>query len=255
MIKIFDSHCHPQHERYENDRDVVIRRALDSGVGMIAIGNDLESSRQAVALAGSYGNVWAAIGLHPNDDLREVFDVQVFRELTMDPKVVAVGETGLDYHHSPDKNELHIQYERFQQHIALAREFQKPLVIHSRDSYEDTLAVLSVLPEGERRGVIHSFTGTYEQAQKFIELGFSVGLNGIITFSDSYGDLVRKLPLENILCETDAPFLAPVPYRGKRNEPAYVTYVAEQVARLRDMSVEKVMEQTTQNAKKLFGIA
>jgi TatD DNase family protein len=252
---LIDSHCHVQDKRFDADREAVIHASLDAGIGMIIIGNALATSRQAVELAEKYDAVWASIGLHPNDDLQEVFDMSAYRELAKHPKVVAIGETGLDYYRTPDTAEQKIQHERFLRHIDLAREFQKPLIIHSRNSYDDTLKVLAELSDAERRGVIHSFTGSHEEASKFIELGFFIGLNGIITFADSYRELVEKLSLDRILCETDAPYLAPVPYRGQRNEPAYVRVVADHIATIKNIPVEEVMKHSVANTKDLFNLS
>ncbi len=251
-IRLIDSHCHVQHPRYDADRETVIRHSLDAGIGMIVVGNDRESSRQAVALAEHYDGIWAAVGLHPNDDLSEVWDAGVFCELANHSKVVAIGETGLDYYHSPDMNERRLQHERFQQHLSLARETQKPLIIHSREALDDTFVLLREAAQEGLRGVVHSFTGTPEQAHKFLELGFFIGLNGIITFSDSYDALVDNIPLDHTLCETDAPFLAPIPHRGKRNEPSYVSIVARHIASRRSVSFEEICRITTQNAEGLF---
>ncbi len=279
MIKVFDSHCHPQFPQYDADRESVLRHASDAGVGMICVGTDLEMSGKAIELAARHEEVWASVGLHPNDNLGEKYDQELYEKLAGHPKVVAIGEVGLDYYRTTDDEKKKFQRERFEQQIELAVKLRKPLIIHCRSAHADMIEVLSRYQLSAKSykltGVIHSFTGTYADAKTYVELGFHIGLNGIVTFppshkaSEGHGALleaVREIPLERILLETDAPYLTPEPYRGKsssvktsdgraRNEPAYVTYVAEHVARLRGLPVEKVMEQTTQNARELFGMA
>ncbi len=258
---IFDSHCHPQMAQYDEDREEVINRALDEGVFMICVGTDLETSRQAIELAQKNEGMWASVGLHPNDNLDEKFEPEKYRTLLVENKVVAFGEIGLDYYRTEKPEDQKFQKERFIQQLELAKELKKPLILHCRDgksgstgpAYRDMIEILSrgYAFDG---GVIHSFTGTAEEAKQFLGLGLHLGFNGIITFARQYDEIVCEVPLDRILLETDAPFLTPEPYRGKRNEPAYVIEVAKKIAELKNEPLEKVVEQTTKNCRKLFGL-
>ena len=264
---MFDSHCHPQMTQYDKDREEVIKRALYEGVSMICVGTDLETSRQAIELAQkteglpAQAGMWASVGLHPNDNLGEKFNPKEYEALLKMPKVVAMGEIGLDYYRTPDSKNQEFQKKRFEEQLDLAVGVDMPVILHSRDSakgstgrvHDDMMAILkNNLPL--KFGVAHSFTGSMEDAKKYLELGFHLGFNGIITFARQYDEIVREVPLERILLETDAPFLTPEPYRGKRNEPAYVVEVAKKLAELKNVSLEEVIIQTTKNAENLFGI-
>ena len=256
---MIDTHCHPQMAQYDGDRDEVIRRALDSGVQMICIGVDLESSRRAISLAEQYEGLWASVGLHPNDNLEEVYDQSVYAELAKHPKVVAIGEVGLDYYRTKELVQQKFQKERFAQQISLAQEIDKPLIIHCRDSLGQKGGgesahrdMVGMLPR--YKGVIHSFTGTKEQALKYVDLGYHIGVNGIITFTHQYDEAIAAVPLERILLETDSPYLAPVPYRGKRNEPSYLIEVAKRVAQIKGIAVEEAMHKTMDNAYKFINL-
>lgn len=267
---MFDSHCHPQFPQYDEDREEMIRRSLKADVGMLCVGTDWEMSGKAIVLAHQYENIWASVGLHPNDHLHEKFDLELYRELLKDSKVVAVGEVGLDYYRTGGEENIVKQKDRFIKFLELARETEKPLILHCRDAYADMLEMLSsaetLFGGAAVRGVIHSFTSDWETAQKFLDLGFYIGLNGIITFpsspkalegqvpTDYLKQVVERIPLNFLLLETDAPYLAPVPHRGKRNEPFYVKFVAEKIAEIRNEKVEKIAEQTVINTKKLFGL-
>lgn len=260
-MSIFDSHCHLQFPQYDKDREEMIARAFGAGVNMICVGTDLETSKKAIDLAQQHDNIWATVGLHPNDNLNEKFESEKYRELLQQEKVVAFGEIGLDYYRTEKPEDQKFQKERFIQQLELAKELKKPLVLHCRDgksgstgpAYSDMVEILS---EGHavNGGVIHSFTGTIEEARQFLDLGLYLGFNGIITFARQYDEIVREIPLDRILLETDAPYLTPEPYRGKRNEPVYVIEVAKKLAELKNESYEKVIEQTTKNCKKLFDL-
>jgi TatD DNase family protein len=253
---MIDSHCHPQFPQYDNDREEMIKRALDAGIQMICVGVDLETSKQAIGLAEKYDGVWATVGLHPNDKTYDSeFTINEYEKLLGSKKVVAIGEVGLDYYRIVNPAEK--QKEVFKQFIELAIKKELPLIIHCRDAHDDLVSILKSYLMSHKlsaNGVIHSFTGSADQAKKFLDLGFYIGLNGIITFSDDCAEMVSQIPLEKILLETDAPYLAPPPFRGKRNEPLYVKYVAEKIAEIKNEPIEKVDEITTQNAKKLFKI-
>jgi len=252
-----DTHAHLNLKDYKNDADEVIKRALENGVWMMNAGVSFETSKKAVELAEKFSGVYAAVGFHPNDS-KEEFDYSVLKELAANPKVVAIGETGLDYHRI-ENNELRIkekQKEIFKKQIELALELEKPLIIHCREAHNDLLEILnskfSIL--NSQPGVLHSFSGGLEEAGKYREMGFKIAFNGIITFSRDYDEVILRTPLEDILIETDCPFLTPVPYRGKRNEPLYVIEVAKKIAEIKELSLEKIAGQTTENAKELFGI-
>jgi TatD DNase family protein len=293
---MIDSHCHPQFPQYEADREEVIKRTLAGGCGMICVGTDLEMSKKAIELAEKYdqiklpdgnlgiGKIWATVGCHPNELIKE-FRIEDYKELAKHPKVVGIGEIGLDYYRIEEYEARIKQQEIFRQFLKLSKELSKPIVIHCRNSpqqgknpknaYDD---IIDILKNNPVKGVVHSFTGDFELACKFLDLGLFLGLNGIITFTpleaalpkarlqpprgnlpltglaDSLLDMVAKIPLERILIETDAPYLAPVPYRGKRNEPLYVEFVARRIAEIKNISLEEVIEETTNNAKNLFSL-
>ena len=257
-MSIFDSHCHPQMVQYEKDREEMLKRAKDAGVFMICVGTDLETSRQAIELAQKNEGMWASVGLHPNDNLDEKFSPDLYEELLKMPKVVAMGEIGLDYYRTTDLKDQEIQKERFEQQLRLVEKLKLPIILHSRDAgkgstgkvHEDMIDVLKNNFSGV--GVAHSFTGSMEDAKKYLELGFYLGFNGIITFARQYDEIVREVPLERILLETDSPYLTPEPYRGKRNEPVHVMEVAKKIAELKNESLERVVEQTTKNCQNLF---
>ena len=263
MIKLFDSHCHPQFPQYDADRDEVIKRTLAAGCGMICVGTDLEDSRKAIELAEKHDLIWATVGSHPNEkatgDWRLATSILKYEELAKHPKVVAIGETGSDYYRTPEKDKQEKQKEVFRQFLELSNKLGKPIVIHCRDPLRRSESEASaydgmfdILKNNPVAGIIHSFTGNFELAQKFLDLGLFLGLNGIITFTNEYDDMIAKIPLGKILIETDAPYLAPVPHRGKRNEPLWVEFVARRIAEIKKVSFEEVAEKTTENAKKLF---
>lgn len=267
MSTIFDSHCHPQFPQYDKDRDEVIKRALKQGVFMICVGTGLEMSKKAIELASRHEGMWATIGLHPNDAVlsSKYYVLRDYEELLKEDKVVAVGEIGLDYYRTPEPKKRENQKKVFEQFVDLAVKHKKPLIIHCRDSkigsagpaYRDLIEILNtkyLIHDTDLQGVVHSFTGTLEEAKKYLNLGFYLGFNGIITFTDQYNEVIEKTPLDKILLETDAPYLAPVPYRGQRNEPAYVIEVAKKLAELKNLSIDEVIEKTTKNCENLFKI-
>lgn len=249
-MTLFDSHCHPQFPHYDKDREEIIKRTLKEGVFMICVGTDYQTSLKAIELAQRYEGIWATVGLHPNDNLGEKFDSGSYEKLLNQKGVVGFGEIGLDYYRTEKQEDQKFQKERFEKQLGLAKKTKKPLVIHCRDAHQEMLNIL----DSNLKGVIHSFTGTLEEAKKYLDLGFYLGFNGIITFANQYDEVVRYAPLEKILLETDAPYLTPLPFRGKRNEPLYVRYVAEKIAQLKGLSYSQVAEQTFKNTKGLFGI-
>ncbi|HVZ11038.1 MAG TPA: TatD family hydrolase [Candidatus Paceibacterota bacterium] len=260
-MQIIDSHCHPQLAQYDADRDEMIARAFGAGVGMICIGVDFETSRQGIELAQKHERMWAAVGLHPNDNLNEVFDPTQYEALLKMPKVVGMGEIGLDYYRTPDSNDQAVQKKRFEEQLALGVRMNMPIVLHSRDAakgstgrvHADMIAILKNNPP-LRGGIAHSFTGSIDEVRQYLDLGFYIGFNGILTFARQYDEMVKFIPLDRILLETDAPFLAPEPHRGQRNEPVYVMEVARKLAELKDEPLEKIIVQTTENTRKVFQI-
>ena len=232
---LIDSHAHIQGKEYADERHAVIARARAAGVEkIIAVGGagDMSSNTEAVALADSFPNVYATVGMHPHDakDVGED-ELRELRNLTSHPKVVAVGETGLDYYYNHSAHD--VQRRVFTHFIHMARDTGLPLVVHERDAAQQAAELLRSEGGGELRGVIHCFTGDYAAARAYLDLGFYLSFTGIITFKNAepLREVVRKVGLERILVETDSPFLTPVPHRGKRNEPAYVRFVAETIAK------------------------
>jgi len=253
-IKYIDIHSHIGFADYGKDQDEVVKRMRDAGVSTITVGTDLESSREAVKIAEKYENVWACVGAHPRDDASFVFEEKDFAELVKHPKVVAIGECGLDHFKLTEniEAEKERQKKEFIKQIEFAIKYDKSLMLHIREAYEDAYEILKNYPKA--RGNVHFFTGTSDWAQKFIKLGFTVSFPGVITFAKETQEAVRNIPLNMMHAETDSPFAAPVPYRGKRNEPAYVIEVVKKIAELRGESLETVQKQLVENAKRVFGI-
>jgi TatD DNase family protein len=249
-MKLIDTHCHIQDKQYDGDREEILSHARDNNVSMICVGTDLEMSQSAIALAQQSKDIWASVGLHPNDNLNEKYDNEIYAQLATDSKVVAIGEIGLDYYRTTDEDLKKFQRDRFLQQLDLAEQTQKPVIIHCRDAHMDMIPILQ--KRMNLRGVIHSFTGTLEEALVYVQLEFMIGLNGIVTFARQYDPTIQGIPLQNILLETDAPYLSPVPNRGQRNEPAYLVHVAQKIADIRSTSLEEVISVTTENAQNLF---
>lgn len=254
---LIDTHTHLDDARYDEDREAVVARAREAGVvAFVTIGCDLETSRAAVALADRYPFIFASIGVHPHE-VKHIEDQWYgeFRRLAQSRKVVAYGEIGLDYHynHSPPNE----QRERFREQIQIARELKLPVVIHTREAQKDTVAILREETASEVGGVFHCFSGDRWLAQEALDLGFFLSFSGILTFQNAapLREIAKNSPLDRLLIETDCPYLTPVPHRGKRNEPAYVSQVAKQLASLHEKSVEEIAERTSENAKRLFKIA
>lgn len=284
---LIDTHTHVNFTAFKEDADAVIKRSLEEGAWLVNVGTQIDTSREAVRVAEQYKEgVYAVVGLHPVhtysqhldeeessfQSREEKFDSLAYGAFFQSPKVIGVGECGLDYYRLPEGGDIEeikkLQKNAFVAQIGLARKFNKALVIHCRpstgtqDAYEDILQILDQefgnfkFQISDFRWEIHSFTGSAEIVREFVKRGAYVGMNGIITF-DKTGNMeqvVKAVPLERIVLETDAPYLTPNPKRGKRNEPSYVKYVAEKVAQIKNVSVKDVADQTTTNAKKLFNI-
>ena len=253
MSKIIDTHTHIYDKQFEEDFDDVIDRIENQLEGIVSIGFDLESSQKSVALAKKYNFIHAVVGVHPvdiskyNDEVEKEIEKLALNE----EKVVAIGEIGLDYHWMADPKD--VQAEGFRKQMALAERVKKPVVIHTREALQDTLDILAEFPNVG--GILHCYPGSYEAAKPFLDRYF-LGIGGTLTFKNNRKtkELVEVLPLEKIVIETDCPYLTPVPFRGKRNEPIYTSYVAEEIARIKNISVEEVIKITTENAKKIYGI-
>jgi len=254
-----DIHSHLHFRHYDADRDEVLHRMKENAVATISIGVTERTSEEEVDLAEAHEGIFACIGLHP-DDSDETFDAALptFKKLVESKKVVAIGECGLDYARTGDSLEKkRIQRDNFEAHLAFAVEHGLPVMIHSRDSLEDTLSVLESKKReyGDKlRGNAHFFTGPISAARRYLTIGFTVSFTGVITFTNDYDDVVRFVPLEHMHAETDAPFVAPAPFRGKRNEPTYVQYVYERIADIRGEDKETVRVRLLQNARRVFGL-
>ena len=253
-LKFIDTHAHVDMGHFDGDREEVIRRAVDEGIGFINMGLNIESSRESVSLAESHKGVYAGVGFHPHE--ASSFDrsaLETLRELARSDSVVAIGEIGLDYYR--DNSPREDQREAFKSQLDLACELELPVSIHNRSSTEDLLRLLGKREEIPA-GVAHSFFGDYELGKELIDLGFHLGLSGPLTFDgeSELKEAVKRFPLERLLLETDCPFLTPVPHRGKRNEPCYVSFIADEIARLKGLSGAEVGEKTTCNARRLFDL-
>ena len=249
-----DSHAHLDMETFDQDREEVIARAFQRGVTkIITIGIDLESSRRALSLAQAHDRIWATIGIHPHDAKeRTEQDLSRLAELALEPRVVAVGETGLDFFRNLSPKED--QKDCFRKMIRLARETALPLVIHDRQAHEEVLTILREEKAGEIGGIFHCFSGDWDMAKRCLDLNFFISITGAITFKKGtvLEEVVRRAPLASLLIETDAPYLTPDPYRGKRNEPAYLAYTADYLARIRNMSLPELSRTLWENTHKAF---
>jgi TatD DNase family protein len=253
MIRgLVDSHCHLDFPEFEGKLDEVREEMRANGVThALCISVELPKFPKVLALAEAHDNFFASVGVHPDHEAESV-EAGRLVELAGHPKVVAIGETGLDYHRL--SGDLEWQRERFRTHIRAARECGKPLVIHTRDAAEDTLRIMREEKAGEVGGVMHCFTETQEVAEGALALGFHISFSGIVTFKNAGAlkDVARSVPIDRLLVETDSPYLAPVPHRGKTNRPGLVRHVAEEVARLRGVSLEEAAAATTRNFFQLF---
>ena len=253
---LIDTHCHLDMSTYQEDCEAVLARAVAAGVTrIISVGIDLESSRKAIGLAEQYEAIYATVGVHPHNvaELTEA-DYDELRNLCRHPKVVAYGEIGLDYvkNYAP----VAMQKEHFSKQVALARELELPLVVHDREAHDDIMEMLEsagLFPAG---GVMHCFSGDAVFARRVLAMGFHISIPGVVTFAkaEMLQEAVREIPLASLILETDGPFLAPVPYRGKRNEPRLLLFTAQKVAELKGLSLEEVARQTTLNAVQLFSL-
>ncbi|HEV2979003.1 MAG TPA: TatD family hydrolase [Casimicrobiaceae bacterium] len=251
-----DSHCHLDFPELAADLPALLEAmAANQVTHALCISVNLPAMPTVVKLAADHAQLYASVGVHPDVEDTAEPDADELVRLAAQPKVVAIGETGLDYYRL--KGDLSWQRTRFRTHIRAARSCRKPLVIHTRAAAEDTLAIMRDEGAGEVGGVMHCFTESWEVAAGALELGFYISFSGIVTFKNAQAlkDVARRVPLERMLIETDSPYLAPVPFRGKTNQPAYVRYVAEEIARLRDVAVAEIAAATSENFFRLFGVA
>ena len=260
--KIFETHAHYDDEWYDEDRKELLSRLLDTDISFITnIGADIETSKNSVKLSDEFERVLAAVGVHPDnigcmEALPEEEGIEMLRSLAKHPKVVAIGEIGLDYfEREPEEKNKTVRDRQkywFLEQLKLAKELNKPVVIHSRDSAEDTYNELKDF--GYNKGVIHCYSYSPEMAERFVKLGFYIGIGGVVTFKNAKKtkETVKRIGLENIVLETDSPYLAPVPFRGKRNDSGNIKYIVEEIAGLLGISKEKVIETTFNNAVKLY---
>lgn len=278
MPRLIDAHTHVQFAAYENDMETVIKRSLDNDIWLVNIGTQKETSAKAVDIANSYKEgVYAAIGLHPihtersyhdtqelgsGDAVEEItsrgekFDYDYYLQLGKNQKVLAIGECGLDYYRLSEETKQK-QKEAFEAQINLAAELGKPLMIHCRDAFSDLIEVLKINNSKLKTdfpGIIHFFSGTEEDAKKLLDMSFYFSFGGVTTFTRNYDEVIKFISLEKLILETDAPYVAPVPFRGKRNEPSYVSYIAKAIAAILGFPEETVAERTTQNAMKVLRI-
>lgn len=274
-MKLIDIHCHVNFKDFKDDADEVIDRALLNNTAMIVVGAEWKTSNRAIDYANKYStDIYAAIGIHPvhledmlnenHDNIsdykfishREDFDYQKYYDLAKaNQKIVAIGEIGLDYFHLPhDRPELEVkrrQQEVFQAQLKLANDLKLPVIIHCREAHHDLLPILTHF---KGRGVIHCFSGDLALANEYIKLGLMISFTGLITFAHQWDEVIKQIPLDKIMIETDSPWLTPLPYRGKRNEPLHVVEVARKIAAIKGITLEEVADITYKNAQKLFGI-
>ncbi len=260
---MIDTHAHIDFKEFNSDQEAVIERFfLGGGTKFINVGCNLLSSINSHELAMKHKNIFASVGIHPHDaDAMDKLSLKKIEELAMHYKVVAIGEIGLDYYRNFSSMENQISV--FKTQIELAENHKKPIIIHCRDAYNELIDILKEYKTSNWRGVIHCFTASWDIAKELLDIGFYVGFTGIVTYykDESERDeepemykVIKNMPLDKILIETDCPYLAPIPYRGKRNEPLFVKYIAEKIASVRKASFEEIEKQTSKNAEKLFGI-
>lgn len=252
---IFDTHAHYDDAQFEEDREPLLNAMEEQDVGTIVNASaTVESWERVIALTEQYPSVYGMIGVHP-DEVGALNETEFARmkELLQKPKIVAVGEIGLDYHWNVEPEE--VQKAWFIRQLDLARELQMPVNIHSRDATEDTLRIMKNHAEG-LSGIIHCFSGSREIAEEYVKMGFLIGVGGVVTFKNGkkLRRVVERVPLTSIVLETDCPYLAPDPYRGKRNHSAYIRYVAQEIAHIKGVTYEEVVEQTEKNARKVYGL-
>ena len=253
---IIETHAHYDDEAFDDDREELLKSLLEEGIGrVINVGASMRTTRNSIALAEQYPFIYAAVGVHP-DDVAEL-NAETMEELRMycrKEKTVAVGEIGLDYYWHEDEEHRKLQKYWFRQQLTLAREEKLPFIIHSRDAAQDTFEIMKQENAGEIGGVVHCYSYSAELAREYVKMGLYIGIGGVVTFKNArkLKEVAADIPLDRILLETDSPYMAPTPYRGKRNSSLYLPYVAEEIANLRGITAEEVIEATEETARKLF---
>ena len=254
--KFIDSHAHLDDKRFDSDRDELIKSLYDNGIEVVLNpGADLKTSKNALLLAEKYSFIYAAVGCHPHDTKYMNDDtMNIFKEMAKSNKVIAIGEIGLDYYY--DNSDRDTQRKWFREQIRLAKELDLPYIVHDRDAHEDILNIMKEEHYDGARGILHCYSGSVELSREFIKLGFYISLAGPVTFAKARVPklVAKETPFDKLLIETDSPYLTPEPFRGKRNEPKYVRYVAEEIAKIRNVSIDEVAERTKENFKTLFEI-
>jgi TatD DNase family protein len=255
-MKYFDIHSHLQFDDFDTDRELVVKRAQDAEVGIINVGTNIETSKQAIILAEENKNMYAIVGLHPTYD--EVFNYEEMKKLAIHSKVVAIGECGIDLFHDTGIS-LERQKEVFEKHLMIAGEVGKPVMLHVRSNAEQSAyaVVIEILKKyPEVKGNVHFFAGNVDEAKAFNELGYTLSFTGAITYpkTDNYREVIAWVPLDMIMAETDCPYVAPVPYRGKRNEPVYVLEVIKKISEIKQLPFDQVSSQLRENVRRVFGI-
>ncbi len=252
---LFDTHAHYDDDWFDEDRDALLERMPKKGVGLIVNpGITLDTSRFAISLAEKFYHIYAAVGIHPENCHDFVPEhIHVLRELAKHPKVVAIGEIGLDYYW-PENPPRELQQQAFRAQLSLAQELDLPVIVHDREAHADTLTIVKEFPDVT--GVFHCYSGSVEDARTLVKMGWMLSFNGAATFKNARKapEVIAEVPLEHLMIETDAPYLAPVPFRGKRNDSGYVHLVAEKIAQIKDLPVEEVTRITWENGKRFFGI-
>lgn len=249
---MIDTHVHLNDNAYNDILNEIIQSANNNGINkMIIIGCDYQSSLKAIEIAKKYENIYAMVGLHPSEvDHETDTDLNWLKELLVEDKVIGVGEIGIDLYWTKENKDLQIEY--FEKQLQISLEYNLPVSIHSRDAIELTYQILS---KNKYKGVIHCFSGSLEMANKFIKLGYLIGIGGVVTFKNTnLKDVVRNIPMESIITETDGPYLAPTPFRGKMNKPEYIKLIVDEIASLKSLSVNEVEIQIDKNVKKVFNI-
>lgn len=253
---IFETHAHYDDEQFDEDREELLGSLPANGIELIVnIGASIETSKKTLELTKKYSHVYGAIGVHPNEvaELNED-KFEILKKMTLEPKIVAVGEIGLDYYWK--EPEVSIQKDWFDRQMALAKELKLPMVIHSRDAAKDTIDMMAAAGAKDIGGVIHCYSYSLETAKIFLNMGFYLGIGGVVTFNNAkkLKEVVEYAPIDRLLLETDCPYLAPVPFRGKRNSSLYIPYIVEEIGRIKKMDNQEIIEITNQNAKKMYQI-
>lgn len=256
MPKFFDIHSHLDSPEYEKDLDDVIQRMKEAETHTIVVGTDFESSVQSVNLAGRHTEIYACVGIHPVDNPSQNFEKEKFEELIKHQKVVAIGECGMDFFHADKDADYGRQKKLFLDQVEFALAYNKPIMVHARDAYGELLDILEPMKKehGDRlRGNVHFFAGNIDIAKRFFNIGFTISFTGVITFTHDYDEIIKSAPLNMIMSETDSPYVTPVPYRGKRNEPSFVVEVVKKIAEIRGENEEVVKDALVNNALSMIG--